>query len=205
MLWIGLTGAMGSGKSTVASLLKSRGYPVLDADQVVHELLRPGQPAAAKIFSTFGGELRAPEGGVDRPKLGRLVFNNPEKLKILEGLLHPLVRAEVARLRSGLEKSGAAAAFYDVPLLFEKKMESQFDFILVVDTEESLRRERLKRRSRLSDGDIDNRFRNQMDPALKAARASWVIKNNGDAKALEAAVDEALKKLKVPLPTAAQA
>lgn len=203
MLWIGLTGPIGGGKSTVASLLRGLGFPVLDADKVVHGLLAPGGAAEAEVFRTFGGNLRGADGHLDRRALGRVVFADPQKLIQLENLLHPLVRAEVAAQRQKLAAQGCAAAFYDVPLLFEKKMEDQFDYVLVVTASEGVRRARLRARSQWSDLEFDERAARQLAPSEKEVRASYVLRNEGSLEDLKRDLSGALKALQVPLPAAA--
>lgn len=191
---------MGSGKSTVASILRKLGYPVLDADQIVHQILRPGGPAQAEIFKTFGESVQAVGGGLDRKALGRVVFPSKEKLAQLESIIYPILRADVVARRKDLANKGCNAAFYDVPLLFEKGMRDQFDFVIVVSASEKLRRERLKTRSNLSDMEFDQRMSQQMAPAEKEKLASVVIRNESDEAALESATKQALLALKIPSP-----
>src|SRR5262249_26386885 len=154
MLWVGVTGPMGSGKSTVGQGLSKMGYPVLDADEVVRSLLNGTTPAARElqkqIVSTFGQPVALPDGGIDRPALGRLVFVDSGQREALEKLIHPRVKAEVARRRAELATQGTAVAFYDVPLLFETKMEAQFDHILVVSARPEIRLQRACQRTGLS-------------------------------------------------------
>jgi len=201
MLWIGLTGPMGSGKSTVASILRKLGYPVLDADHLVHQILSPGGPAETEILKTFGGDLRDAGGALDRRALGRVVFPSSAKLAQLESIIYPILRNEVAQRRKNLADKGANAAFYDVPLLFEKGMRDQFDHVLVVSASETLRRERLKVRSGMSDLDFDQRMAKQMAPAEKERLASAVIRNESDEAALIEETKRALRVLKIPSPT----
>jgi dephospho-CoA kinase len=134
--------------------------------------------------------------------LGRKVFGDRGRLRQLEDLLHPIVRAEVLARKEQLAKAGAVAAFYDVPLLFEKNMESQFNSVLVVSAGLALREKRLHSRSGLSVEEIAERAKNQLDPAFKEAKASFVIRNDGDLKALEEEVLKALRHVGVPLPAA---
>lgn len=195
MLWIGLTGAMGSGKSTVAKVLRQRGFPVLDADEVVHALLAPGGSAEQEVISTFGRKVTGPGGELDRRALGREVFGDRSQLARLEGILHPKVREEVARKRGELKKSGIRAAFYDVPLLFEKNMVDQFDHILVVAADETVRRERFKARMKLGDAEFEAREKNFVRPEIKERRASAVIHNNGSEADLVREIEQALSKI----------
>jgi dephospho-CoA kinase len=192
MIWVAITGPMGSGKSSVAGELRARGYAVLDADQVVHDLLRPGSAVLQKIFATFGESLRQPDGTLDRRTLGQTVFADSEKLAQLEAILHPEVRAEVARRRAELAAQGHKAAFYDVPLLFEKKMESQFDSIIVVTASPQNRMDRLRARTGLSIAEIEDRWKSQLPPEYKESRASILIRNDGDGNALKREVERAL-------------
>src|SRR4051794_33615719 len=116
MLWVGITGPMGSGKSTVAHLLRQMGFAVLDADDVARKVLGPGTPGEKEVLKTFGEHLVDKQGRLDRRALGRVVFRKPVELEKLEKLIHPRVRDEVAQQRERLVASGAGAAFYDVPL-----------------------------------------------------------------------------------------
>lgn len=203
MVWIGLTGSMGSGKSTAAKVLRSMGFPVLDADQIVHELLAPGGPVEKEILSTFGPGVQGPDGNLDRRALGQLVFSNSEHLARLEALLHPKVRGEVAKKKSQLWAQGVGHAFYDVPLLFEKKMEDQFDYIVVVSADPDLRRKRIKDRMKLSDSEIDARMTWQIPPNIKEAAATAVIYNNAGEAELLSEIHGMLRRLNIPLPAAA--
>lgn len=200
MLWIGLTGAIGSGKSTVAKVLREKGFPVLDADQVVHDLLKPGGRTAHDLISTFGQSVRDSEGNLDRRALGKLVFFDKAKLDLLESILHPKVREEVARLRGALAKTGAPVAFYDVPLLFEKNMESQFNFIVVVSASEKVRHQRIGQRMNLTHAEILAREKNHIRPEIKRQKASAVIDNDSSMESLLRETDAALNKLGIKSP-----
>jgi dephospho-CoA kinase len=203
MLWIGITGSMGSGKTTVSDSLRRMGYAVLDADSVVRTVLRPGGEAETEVLKEFGPSVRAPDGTLDRRALGRVVFSEPAKLEKLEWIIHPRVRAEVARLRAECASRGEPAAFYDVPLLFEKKMEDQFDHIITVSSTPALRLQRLQARTGLTVAEIEERWSRQLPAQYKESHADAVIKNNGDLAALEIEVRACLAALHVPSPAAA--
>lgn len=193
---------MGSGKSTVAALLRQRGFSVLDADQVVHQVLSPGGLAEASVIKAFGEGIRASDGSIDRKALGRIVFGSPDLLKRLEDILHPMVRQDVQRQREALAKAGEVAVFYDVPLLFEKKMEASFDAVLVVSADEASRHRRLFERSGLTAEEAVQRAKSQLPAEYKEARATFVIRNDSGHEQLEANVLSALRHLGVALPTA---
>jgi dephospho-CoA kinase len=180
--------------------LRKLGYPVLNADQIVHQILSPGGAAEQEIFKTFGEDMRGEGGALDRRALGRVVFPSSAKLAQLESIIYPILRAEVAEQRKNLAIRGANAAFYDVPLLFEKGMRDQFDHVLVVVASEDLRRERLRVRSGLSDLEFDQRMAKQMKSEDKERLASAVIRNESDEAALLKEVQRALKTLKIPSP-----
>lgn len=200
MQWIAVTGPMGSGKSTVAGILRQIGFIVLDADQVVHQVLSPGGPALKTVVDEFGTNLLNKDKTLDRRALGRVVFGDPKKLERLEAILHPLVRADVQRRREELEAEGRTAAFYDVPLLFEKKMEKSFDAVLVVSAPENQRHERLMKRSGWTVEEILERSKSQLAPDYKEARADFLIINKGNIQELEAEVREGLRHLGVVIP-----
>ena len=197
---------MGSGKSTVSACLRELGFSVFDADEIVHTVLSPGSAGEREVFGLFGEApgVRDPlTGTLDRRALGRVVFGNPRKLDELERLLHPRVREEVARLKAKAANAGASAAFYDVPLLFEKNMQAQFDFVLVVSAPAASRLSRLMARSGLSSPEIEERWSRQLPPEYKEARASYVVLNTGNLEDLKAAILAALRHLRVALPAAA--
>lgn len=200
MLWIGITGSMGSGKSSVAKILKDKGYPVMDADQVVSQILQSGGSVEALVIKTFGQAVQGADGKLDRRALGRIVFTDKQKLQQLEGILHPLVKTVVSGEREKFRNSGYPVAFYDVPLLFEKDMSGQFDYILVVTAARELCIQRIEKRTGLSRSEIEARLNSQLDPAFKIGRASAVIYNDGGFNELRDEVEGALRNLHLPLP-----
>lgn len=192
MKWIGLTGGLASGKSTVARLLRLRGYPVIDADELAKDVVAPGTPGLRQIFQEFGEDVRAEDGSLDRRALGRKVFGFPERLLRLESIIHPLVQAETNARRRAFATQGFRLAFYDVPLLFEKKLVG-FDAILVVTATEEIRRARIKSRDNLSDEEIERRLASQIPMTEKEKGATYLIHNQGDLSSLEAQIDELLR------------
>lgn len=180
MKWIGLTGGIACGKSTVAQLLVQQSYPLVDADTIARDVVAPGTPGLESVIQAFGPDMRAADGSLDREKLGAKIFSQPDQRKKLESILHPLIRTEVQRLRGELEKAGHALAFYDIPLLFETKAQSLFDEIVVVTCKPEQQRERLRKRNGLSDEEIEKRLASQMPMSLKEEQANFVLHNDGD-------------------------
>lgn len=186
MKWVGLTGGLGTGKSTVSQMLIQQGIPVIDADRIAREVTEPNGPAFPKIIQDFGKGILKSDGSIDRVVLAKEVFGNPKKLLQLEEIIHPLVQEEVARQRQWLKEQGHTWAVYDVPLLFEKNLKSQFDFVLVVSvTDAKTQIERLKARNGWNDEEIQKRLRAQKSLSEKEAQADYVIHNDADLSSLE--------------------
>lgn len=196
MLWIGLTGGIATGKSTVSRLLRERGFVVVDADILSREAIEKGSQGFSQVVRKFGAELLTPEGDIDRKKLGTVVFADRAKLAALEDIVHPRVRALAAEKRAALEAQGNFAAFYDVPLLFEKKMEAFFDRVVVVACRPEIQRQRLVSRDGFTPEEADRRLSAQIPIDEKVKLAPFVIRNDADLGALEANVDTFLKNLK---------
>lgn len=195
MLWIGLTGGIACGKSSVTRILRSKGLPVIDADELAREVVRSGTPGLAEVAQVFGPEAIGADGELNRKRIGELVFGHPEKLAQLEAIIHPRVRARQDEKRRELEARGERLAFYDVPLLFEKKMEPLFDRVVTVACTPELQIERLMARNSLSRPEAEVRIRAQIPIDEKVRRAHDVIWNNGDWAALELAVEAYLARL----------
>lgn len=185
MRWIGLTGGLGSGKSTVSQILTRLGAAVIDADAVVRALTDRGGAAVDAVIGEFGNAIKQPDGSIDRKALAGLVFGNPERLSKLESILHPLVRQEVARQRAALASRGLKYAVYDVPLLFEKNMQSDFDLVVVVNSSLEQQRERVLARNQWSEDEFNRRMASQWPLTTKVSRANVVLNNTGSLRQLE--------------------
>ena len=131
MLKIGLTGGIASGKSVVASRLRELGAVLVDADALAREVVEPGTPGLAKVVDAFSAAVLTPDGRLDRPRLGCLVFGNPERLGVLNGIIHPLVRERAAALVAAAP--AGAVVVQDIPLLVETGQGSNFHLVVVVD------------------------------------------------------------------------
>ncbi len=193
MLWVGLTGGIASGKSSVSRLMRQKGYAVIDADELAREVAQKGTSAHSEIVTAFGPDAVLPSGDLNRAKIGEVVFKDRSRLEELEKIIHPRVRALAAQKRLELEGKGVEFAFYDVPLLFEKKMQPMFDRVVVVICSPELQKQRLMARNHFTPDEAERRIFAQLPMTEKAVLADDVIENNGDLVALERAVDDYLK------------
>jgi dephospho-CoA kinase len=178
--FVGLTGAVAVGKSSALAALERLGAHTLSSDQVVHELLAT-ERVRDLLVGRWGPEV-APNGRVDRARVGAIVFERPEELAWLEGTLHPLVDERVAAWRDALP-AGASLAVVEVPLLFETGMEGVFDATICVVAADAKRVERAGARGTAA---LDQRAARQLSQGEKAARATYVVRNDGSLESLEA-------------------
>ena len=176
---IGLTGGIATGKSTVASMLREYGLPVVDADAVAHRLLLPGGTNYEPVVREFGRGILTDDGQIDRKALGRLVFANQAQLKRLEELTHPAIKKELRKELTALAANGRDYAILDHPLLFETGMEGLADEVWVVACDQDTQRQRLRQRDGLSPEAIEQRLAAQWSLAEKVRRADVVITNEG--------------------------
>lgn len=177
MILVGLTGGIATGKSTVARMFKQCGAVVIDADQLAHDVVKPGKPAWREILKTFGKAVLNPDRTLNRQALGAIVFGNRTRLRRLERIIHPRVAREQARLtRQAARKNPKAVVVYDVPLLFEAGVDRRVDKIVVVTADRETQIARLKKRNGLSRTAALRRINSQMPLAEKIARADFVIK-----------------------------
>jgi dephospho-CoA kinase len=197
MKWIGLTGGIGTGKSTVAKILRDMGLPVVDADQLARQSTAVGSPGLKRVAAEFGAGVLDSSGELDRSALGAIVFSDPKKREDLEGILHPIIQELRAKARRELEQAGCEMAFYDVPLLFEKNLEDEFDSTVLVyaNPEEQVRR--VVERDGLSLSDAEARLRAQLPIDEKVKRADFVIFNRGSLSDLKANVVAVVAELAV--------
>jgi len=186
MLRIGLTGGIGSGKSAVASLLMTRGIPIIDTDEIAHRLTEPGQPAFDEIVRNFGQDILDANRRIDRDKLRERVFENAGERQRLEAILHPRIREMV---REKLEALHAPYCILVVPLLIESGFIDLVDRVLVVDASEGVQIQRTVARSGLTEPEIRKIIAAQVSRAQRLQKADDVIDNNGDRKHLETEVE----------------
>jgi dephospho-CoA kinase len=189
---LGLTGGIGSGKSTVAARLAELGAVVIDADALAREVVAVGTPGLAAVVARFGAQFVLPDGSLDRPGLGGLVFSDPAALADLNAIVHPLVARRTEELVQAAGQD--AVVVYDVPLLVENGLAGGFDAVLVVEAPLELRLARLAGRG--MDADTARaRMAQQADDAERRAVASVVVDNSGTREQLQAQVDRAWRSL----------
>ena len=193
MLLIGLTGGIGSGKSTVSALLARRGAVVIDADAITHDLQRPGTEVLAAMVERFGPAILAADGTLDRPAVAAIVFNDAVALSDLGAIVHPAVGAEIAR-RLQEEADGDRLVVLDVPLLVESGRDDMAALV-VVDVDPELAVRRLVEQRGMSEADARARMARQASREERLARADIVIDNSGTREELEAAVEDAWSRL----------
>ncbi|MDF3051860.1 MAG: dephospho-CoA kinase [Pseudonocardia sp.] len=195
VLRIGLTGGIGSGKSTVAGLLAARGAQVVDADRIAREVVEPGTPGLEAVVAAFGPGVLTPEGALDRPALAAVVFADPEARRRLDGIVHPLVRARATELVAAAPPD--AVVVQDVPLLVETGQAGAYDLVLVVEADTDTRVRRLVGRG-LSEDDARARISAQATDEQRRAVADVVLDNSGTVEALEAQVERFWSERVVP-------
>ena len=186
MLVIGLTGGIGSGKSTVADLFAQLGVPVIDTDKISRQLVQPGQPALSEIINTFG-EITEHNGQLDRNKLRQLIFEDEKKRAQLEKILHPKIQQEV---KTQLTNKNHPYTIVVIPLLAEKGKYPFIDRVLVVDCDEQLQLERAMNRDNQNQLQIENIIRAQASRQQRLDIADDIINNDSDINDLKMAVEQ---------------
>lgn len=184
-----LTGGIGTGKSTVAKMFEEFGVEVIDADKIVHEILETDQYVKDKVISIFGKDILQ-SGRIDRRKLGSIVFEDREKLKILENIVHPKVLEIMAKK---ISESQSEMVLIEIPLLFEKKMDLHPSVLVYCPKEFQMKR--VKERDNLPDKEIENRLNSQIDIEEKKKLADYVIDNSGSLEETKKQVQDLLKVL----------
>lgn len=174
---IGLTGGIGAGKSTVAQALADRGATVVDADQVAREVVEPGTPTLLKLAEAFGDEILDVDGSLNRPKLGELVFGNPDQIELLNSIVHPAVRE---RTQQHFAEAGERdVVVYDVPLLIEAKLPYAFDLVVIAMAPESVRLDRLVNIRGMSPAEAQSRIDSQATDDQRREIADVLIDTGG--------------------------
>jgi dephospho-CoA kinase len=185
---VGLTGGVASGKSTVSAILSELGAVVIDADLLAREVVAPGTEGLAAVVEAFGPDVLGPDGGLDRPRLGALVFADPERRRALEAIIHPRVRARAAEIE--VAASVGAVVVHDIPLLAETGQAASFDAVVVVDVPVEVQVDRMVRIRGMSEADARARVAAQADRDARLAIATYVVENTGSLEDLRARVEE---------------
>ncbi|MFF9375115.1 dephospho-CoA kinase [Streptomyces griseoluteus] len=188
MLKVGLTGGIGAGKSEVSRLLVEHGAVLIDADRIAREVVAPGTPGLAAVVDAFGPEILAEDGSLDRPRLGSIVFADPEKLAVLNSIVHPLVGERSRELESAA--SADAVVLHDVPLLTENGLAPLYDLVVVVDASPETQLDRLVRLRGTTEEDARARMAAQASREQRREIADIVIDNDVPLDALEKRVAE---------------
>jgi dephospho-CoA kinase len=193
MLKIGLTGGIGAGKSEVSRLLASYGAVVVDADLIAREVVAPGSEGLAAVTAAFGAGVLRPDGSLDRPKLGSIVFADKEKLAALNAIVHPLVRRRTEELEAAA--GPGAIVVNDVPLLAENGLAPLYDLVVVVDASDATRLDRLVRLRGMTEEEARARMAAQATREQRLAVADLVIDNDGPLEELAPRVREVWERL----------
>jgi dephospho-CoA kinase len=186
MRLVGLTGGIASGKSTFADALRALGAPVIDADRLAREAVRPGSGPLGAIVRAFGPSVLGPDGELDRKRMADRVFTDPVARARLEAIVHPAVRAAMAAETARLAAAGHPLAFYDVPLLYERGLDREVDCVVVVHASPEVQVARLRARDGLDPAEAQARLDAQLPIDEKARRADVVVTNEGDIASLRA-------------------
>ena len=186
ILRVGLTGGIGSGKTTVSDLFAELGVEVIDADVIAHEVTAPGEAVLDEIAAEFGPRAICSDGGMDRGYMRSEVFSNPDKRRRLEAILHPVIRE---RMELKVRACSGPYCILSIPLLIESRNAAKVDRVLVVDAPDDRRREWIRARSGLSDAEINGIFAAQVSREARIAAADDVIVNDGPIEALKEKVE----------------
>ncbi|MFI9775055.1 dephospho-CoA kinase [Streptomyces sp. NBC_01003] len=187
MLKVGLTGGIGAGKSEVSRLLVKHGAVLIDADRIAREVVEPGTPGLAAVVEAFGSDVLAPDGSLDRPALGAIVFADADRLAVLNSIVHPLVGARSAELEAAA--TGDSVVVHDVPLLAENGLAPLYDLVVVVDASPETQLDRLVRLRGMSEEDARARMAAQATRDKRLDIADIVIDNDVPLDELHRRVD----------------
>ena len=198
---IGLTGGIGTGKSTVSRKLRERGYPVIDLDVISREVIEYPE-VIDELVRNFGIEILESQNNISgkksisRNKLRQTVFKEEKKVSVLNSIMHPPIIEEMRRQVENLKKN-YKTVFVEVQLLFEAKLEKEFDIIVLVYADKKTQLERVLKRDGRSEGEVQQIINAQMDMTEKRRLSNYIIENNGDSEMLDLEIEKFIKKLKI--------
>ena len=193
---IGLTGGIGSGKSTVARSLQEHGFPIVDADLIAREIVEPGQPALAELAKEFGEDILNADGSLDRGLLASRAFKTKDTTQRLNDITHPRINQRTQELLDEARENGAEAVIYDMPLLIDKGLHKDMDATIVVHAAEHVRLERLTTKRGLDVDDVRRRINAQIDDETRKQHADILLDNNGTEEDLTQQIAQAVDKIK---------
>lgn len=196
MKLIGLTGGIGSGKSTVAQLLVEQGWALVDADRIARDIVEPGQPALAELAEAFGQDILRADGSLDRGLLASRAFASREKTDLLNSITHPRIHEETQARFAAARRAGEEFVVYDMPLLVDNGLHKDMDATIVVDVDVEERVRRLVEFRGLEEDDARRRIAAQVPDDVRRAAADVLIDNNGPREALDAQIAAAVEELK---------
>lgn len=183
-MMFGLTGQTGAGKSTVAGMLREAGFPVIDADKVTREVQTPGSPVLLQLAEAFGEEILLADGNLDRKRLASIAFADPEKLRMLNAITHPVIREEILRRIEALCQKEERIVLLDAPMLFESGLAAECRRVIAVIADESVRKARIISRDHLSEAEAMARIGAQQSKGFFMVHADYLIENTGDLELL---------------------
>lgn len=189
---LGLTGGIATGKSTVTAMLRERGIPVIDADQIAREVVEPGKPAYEAIVRHFGRDILLEDGQLDRKKLGEVVFSDEAERQKLNAIVHPEVRRVMRQEAEVVEANGAQIVFMDIPLLYESKLQYLVEKIVVVYAPSDMQLARMMERDELDEEQAKKRLRAQFPIDQKKLEADFLIDNSQSREETQRQVEELL-------------
>lgn len=190
---LGVTGGIASGKSTVVSVFAEAGFPVVDGDVIARQVVEPQSVGLQALVEHFGKEILLPDGNLNRKKLGRIIFSDPQQRGKLDKILDPYIRKEIGRQIEEAKKT-APLVIADIPLLYERDYVDQVDQVAVVYVSKELQKERLQLRDQLSEAEAKNRIASQLSLEEKKKKADIVFDNQGSIAQTKAAVKDWLQK-----------
>lgn len=195
MLKIGLTGSIGTGKSTVSKLLRERGIAVIDADLLAREIVKKGQECLNDLKNVFGNQILTLDGELDRKKLGQIVFSDDGKLELLNSITHPHIRRRMKDQMNELESKNNKVIVLDIPLLFEAQMEDLVDIVLVVFAKEEIQIKRIMERDNCTQEEAMRIIKAQISQQDKISKSDYTIDNSGTIEELKEKLNGFLEKI----------
>ena len=195
-LVLGLTGGIATGKSTADKFFEEKNIPIVDCDEIAHNIMNVNKPAWKDIKEVFGEKYLNEDQNKKRKKLGKLVFNDPTKMKILNEITHPRIFQEMESQIAQYKSEGYSLIIVDAPVLFESHSEKYYDKTLVISLPQDLQIKRLMARNNLTKEEALSRINSQMSLKEKEARATYVIENTGSVEDLYKKLNELLTKIK---------